>query len=193
MDLNKIGAFIGTLRKEKNLTQLELAEKLYITDRAVSKWECGKGLPDIAIMIPLCKILEISVTELLNGERIARHEAVVRAEQQIVNQLQEQNFSKKKMKSSVRFSLIAVIIALPFLIMGNFASESVLRILFNILCISVMALSITVITALSTSISGKDFKERMRGEMFPDKVNRARFSGFRIFNIGGRFRKKEKE
>ena len=108
MDLNKIGAFIGTLRKEKNLTQLELAEKLYITDRAVSKWECGKGLPDIAIMIPLCKILDISVTELLNGERIARHEAVVRAEQQIVNQLQEQNFSKKKMKSSARFSLIAV-------------------------------------------------------------------------------------
>ena len=70
MDLIKIGKFISSLRKEKNITQELLAQKLYITDRAVSKWERGLSLPDADKMLDLCNILEISVNELLNGERI---------------------------------------------------------------------------------------------------------------------------
>ena len=57
-------------RKALNLTQAELAEKLNITDRAVSKWECGKSLPDSALMPELCKVLEISINELLTGENL---------------------------------------------------------------------------------------------------------------------------
>ena len=68
MDTLKIGAFIAERRKEQNLTQLQLAEKLGITDRAVSKWENGKAMPDSSIMLDLCKALKISVTDLLNGE-----------------------------------------------------------------------------------------------------------------------------
>ncbi len=64
------GKFIAACRKEKGLTQAQLAEKLNITDRAVSKWETGKSMPDSSIMLELCRILEISVNELLNGERI---------------------------------------------------------------------------------------------------------------------------
>ena len=70
MDLSKIGKFIAECRKNKNITQRELAEKLLITDRAVSKWERGLSLPDAGIMLELCNILDITVNELLNGEKI---------------------------------------------------------------------------------------------------------------------------
>ena len=70
MNLMKIGKFIADCRKEKKLTQEQLAEKLYITDRAVSKWERGLSLPDADKMLDLCNILDINVNELLNGERI---------------------------------------------------------------------------------------------------------------------------
>ena len=64
------GKFISSCRKEKGLTQAQLAEKLNITDRAVSKWETGKCMPDSSIMLELCNILDVTVNELLSGERI---------------------------------------------------------------------------------------------------------------------------
>ena len=64
------GKFIASCRKEKGLTQAQLAEKLNITDRAVSKWETGKCMPDSSIMLELCNILDVTVNELLSGERI---------------------------------------------------------------------------------------------------------------------------
>ena len=70
MNQVKIGKFIAECRKKENLTQMQLAEKLNITDRAVSKWETGKAMPDTAIMLELCEILGISVNDLLCGEKI---------------------------------------------------------------------------------------------------------------------------
>jgi transcriptional regulator with XRE-family HTH domain len=69
MDLIKIGEFIAECRKAKGYTQASLAEQLHITNRAVSKWENGHSLPDAAIMLDLCKLLGITVTELLEGEK----------------------------------------------------------------------------------------------------------------------------
>ena len=69
MDQIKIGRFIAECRKEKNLSQLQLAEKLNITDKAISKWERGISKPSSSIMLELCEILGISVNELLNGEK----------------------------------------------------------------------------------------------------------------------------
>lgn len=71
MDYNKIGKFIAGIRKDKGITQSSLADKLNITDRAVSKWECGKGCPDISLLEPLSRILDVSVLELLKGEKIS--------------------------------------------------------------------------------------------------------------------------
>ena len=68
MDQEKIGKFIAERRKKVNLTQAQLAEKLNITDRAVSKWECGKAMPDSSIMLSLCALLDITVNDLLSGE-----------------------------------------------------------------------------------------------------------------------------
>lgn len=70
MDQIKTGKFIAQLRKEQSLTQAQLAEQLGITDRAVSKWERGKSLPDVAIMPQLCEIFNININELLSGERV---------------------------------------------------------------------------------------------------------------------------
>lgn len=68
MDQIKIGKFIAQRRKQANLTQLQLADKLGITDRAISKWETGKSLPDSSLMLDLCDILKITVNDLLSGE-----------------------------------------------------------------------------------------------------------------------------
>lgn len=70
MNQIKIGKFISECRKEKNMTQAQLAEKLNITDRAVSKWETGRGMPDSSIMLELCSELGITVNELLSGEEV---------------------------------------------------------------------------------------------------------------------------
>ena len=70
MDQIKIGRFIAVRRKRANLTQLQLADRLGITDKAVSKWERGITMPDTSIMLELCDILGISVNELLSGEKI---------------------------------------------------------------------------------------------------------------------------
>ena len=70
MDQEKIGRFIASCRKEQGMTQAVLAEKLGITDRAVSKWENGRSMPDLSIMQELCALLEIDVNELLSGERM---------------------------------------------------------------------------------------------------------------------------
>jgi len=71
MDQVKIGRFIAACRKKANLTQMQLAEKLGITDRAISKWETGRSLPDSSIMLELCSIFGITVNDLLSGEVVA--------------------------------------------------------------------------------------------------------------------------
>lgn len=71
MEQEKIGEFIAAQRKEKKMTQKQLGEALGVSDKAVSKWECGKGLPDISTMVSLCELLEINVNELLSGEDLA--------------------------------------------------------------------------------------------------------------------------
>ena len=85
MDQEKIGKFISSCRKEAGLTQAALAEKLGITDRAVSKWETGKSLPDASIMIELCNLLGITVNELLTGEHITMDDYKDKAEANLLD------------------------------------------------------------------------------------------------------------
>ena len=84
MDQVKIGKFIAECRKELGLTQLELSKMLSVTDRAVSKWECGKAMPDSSIMIDLCDILKISVNDLLCGERLSRDNYAAELEKNLI-------------------------------------------------------------------------------------------------------------
>lgn len=97
MDTIKIGKFIYKKRKEANLTQSELAEKLFVTDRAVSKWECGRSLPDSSIMLKLCKILNISVNELLIGEKIDTTNNDIAFEKTLIEIVKEKEDADKKL------------------------------------------------------------------------------------------------
>ena len=87
MDQIKIGKFIAECRKKNNLTQMQLGEKLNITDRAISKWENGKGMPDSSIMLDLCEKLKISVNELLSGEVIKVEDYKKQAEENLLKML----------------------------------------------------------------------------------------------------------
>ena len=97
MNQEKIGGFIAACRKEKNLTQAMLAEKLGITDRAVSKWETGKSLPDPSIMLELCELLDINVNELLTGERLSMENYKETAEQNLVELAKQEELNNKKL------------------------------------------------------------------------------------------------
>jgi len=109
MNQEAIGKFIADCRKEKKLTQMQLAEKLNITNRAISKWETGKSCPDVSIMLELCDILGITVNELLSGERITMENYQKKAEE---NLIELQSKKEKAQKSLLRIELLWVAIAL---------------------------------------------------------------------------------
>ena len=97
MNQVKIGRFIAECRKNKNLTQMQLAEKLKITDRAISKWENGKSLPDASIMLELCNILDITVNELLSGEFIMKNEYNEKLEQNLLEMVKQKEISDRRL------------------------------------------------------------------------------------------------
>lgn len=112
MDQLKIGAFIAAQRKSKSLTQAALAEKLGITDRAVSKWERGKGVPDASLMLDLCQILGITVNELLCGEKIEMENTNQKTEELLLEMAKEAERKNKIIWTSMWAIMIVSIIAL---------------------------------------------------------------------------------
>ena len=113
MDQNKIGAFISQLRKEKNMTQKDLAEKLGVTDRAISKWENGRGMPEVSLMKPLCDVLGITINELLSAERIEQKDYQEKSEFNFLNTI---DYTEKKIKNnSLLLKLIAAFTAVALL------------------------------------------------------------------------------
>lgn len=99
MNQEKVGKFIASCRKEKGYTQAALAEKLNITDRAVSKWETGKSMPDTSIMLELCAILDTNVNELLSGERLNMDNYKEMAEQNLMQLQRQEELNNKKLLS----------------------------------------------------------------------------------------------
>ena len=106
MDLIKIGKFLAERRKINKLTQEELAEKLYITDRAVSKWERGLSMPDADKMLLLCNILDINVNELLIGEKINMKDYEKKTEELLVELAKQDELKNKKLLTSMWVLLI---------------------------------------------------------------------------------------
>ena len=110
MDRVKIGKFIAQCRKKENLTQLQLAEKLNITDRAVSKWETGKALPDSSIMLALCGILKISVNDLLCGEVVTMDNYNKEIENNLLEMVKQKEQADKRLLALEIF--IGVVVSL---------------------------------------------------------------------------------
>ena len=120
MDQVKIGRFISERRKNAGLTQMQLAEMLGITDRAVSKWETGRALPDSSIMLELCGILKITVNDLLCGEVIKVDNYNKETEKQLLNMVKEKEESDRRLLKMEIIMGIATII--PFLAACLFVS-----------------------------------------------------------------------
>ncbi len=112
MDQMKIGRFIAECRKKENLTQLQLAEKLGITDKAISKWERGIAMPDSSIMLELCDLLCISVNELLSGEKISMENTNQKNEQLLLDMAKEVEQKNKTIWMSMWVIMIVSMIGL---------------------------------------------------------------------------------
>lgn len=118
MDKELTGQFITELRKEKGLTQKQLAESLNVTDKAVSKWERGLSFPDISMLEPISRVLDISIMELLEGKRQDANETLTKEEaQRIIDlsvELSDEELRRKKERS--RFIIIILIVLFLLLI-----------------------------------------------------------------------------
>jgi transcriptional regulator with XRE-family HTH domain/DNA-directed RNA polymerase subunit RPC12/RpoP len=112
MDQIRIGKFIAECRKQKNLTQMQLSEKLGITDKAISKWERGIAMPDSSIMLELCDILGISVNELLSGEKISMENNNQKNEQLLFDMAKELEQKNKTVWKSMWVIMIISMTAL---------------------------------------------------------------------------------
>ena len=117
MNQIKIGRFIAECRKQKNLTQMQLSEKLGITDKAISKWERGIAMPDTSIMLELCEILGISVNELLSGEKISMENNNQKNEQLLLDMAKE---LEQKNKTVWKSMWVIMIISMTALFAGIF-------------------------------------------------------------------------
>ena len=112
MDQVKIGKFIAARRRKTNLTQMQLAEKLNITDRAISKWETGKSLPDSSIMLELCDVLGISVNDLLCGEVVTMDNYNKELENNLLEMIKQKELADKRLLSVEVFIGITATIVL---------------------------------------------------------------------------------
>lgn len=122
MNQVKIGQFIATIRKEQQMTQLDLANKIGVTDRAVSKWENGRGLPELSLIKPLCDALSISVNEFFCGERIPQEVLAEKAEEAVIETF---GYSEKRIRRIKRIvlSVACGLLAALLLVVAVFAID----------------------------------------------------------------------
>ena len=154
MDQIKIGKFIAEIRKQKNMTQRQLADALSISDKTVSKWECGKGLPEISLMMPLCETLQITVNDLLSGERISDVAYKTKAEENMMNLMKENEENQQRMALSIICGVITIIAVCSLIIIASYIQMST----FNRIAIIVFAVATAVI-----GIGGAAILERQAG------------------------------
>jgi transcriptional regulator with XRE-family HTH domain/DNA-directed RNA polymerase subunit RPC12/RpoP len=131
MDQVKIGRFIAAKRKEQNLTQAQLAEKLNITDRAISKWENGRSLPDSSVMLTLCEILQITVNDLLSGEVVTMENYTKELENKLMEMVkQKEQNDKMLLRMEILVGIICMIIFFALVIVASYVNlEEWLRVL----------------------------------------------------------------
>ena len=119
MNQIQIGRFIAASRKTQGMTQRQLADKLGISDKTVSKWERGKGLPEVGLMLPLCASLDITVNDLLSGERVSDANYQKKAEKNMMDLMKENEENKRWMLLSVICAVITVIAVCALVVIAS--------------------------------------------------------------------------
>jgi len=114
MNNEKTGNLITQIRKEKNLTQMQLAQKLGVSNATISKWETAKGFPDISLLEPLSEALGISVSEILAGERLEKNDVT----EELLNDLVDISVNEQEKKKKIHDWIIAITVAILYLIVS---------------------------------------------------------------------------
>lgn len=160
MDNLKIGSFIAACRHDHGLSQKELAEQLCVSDKTVSKWETGRGLPDVSIMLSLCGELDISVNELLAGERLSDETYKQKAEENIMDLIREKRDSKKKIAVSAAAAITGVAVMVMSILVAAYWTEldTPLKVLIVAVGVAVFAVDLVIATALDLDAGSYECK-----------------------------------
>ena len=147
MDQVKIGKFLSDERKAKGYTQKQLSELLGISDKTISKWECGNGFPEASLLLPLCNELEITVNELLTGERISQQNYKKKAEENMVNMIREKEENKQKLLLTTMIGVISTITFVTLLLVVCFYTDVIIlpiKMVLMVIAISVFGVGLYV-------------------------------------------------
>ena len=146
MNQEKIGKFIAKCRKDKKMTQSDLAEKLGVTDKSIGNWENGRNMPDLSLFKPLCDELGITINELLSGERLKNEEYQEKFEENIINTI---DYSTKKInviRNNLGLVLLILGILISFTAMTMFASESSWGSIYSVLGAVISLIGVSKLT-----------------------------------------------
>lgn len=149
MDYNKIGVFIASERKAKKLTQAKLAEKIFVSEKTISKWENGNGIPDTNTLPKLCEVFGVSMNELLNGERISIEDYCNKAESELLKLQKEKEQSVKRLL--VAEIVIGSITTFAFLFMFEVALYAIYELGYMVMPI------ITIVMGVILFLTGVTF------------------------------------
>lgn len=167
MNLILIGKFIAEERKRKGFTQKQLSEKLGISDKTISKWECGNGFPDISLLLPLCKELDITVNELLSGQRVSEEDYQRKAEENMVNMIREKEENRKKFILTVTIGIISTVTFITLLLVVCMYTEVIelpVKVLLIAIACAIFAVGVAVAAEGDRKIGF--FKCKKCGELF---------------------------
>lgn len=140
-----IGKFIAEERKRKGYTQKQLSERIGISDKTVSKWECGNGFPEVSLLLPLCNELDITVNELLSGERVSEEDYRKRAEENMADLIKEAQESKKKIMLSIMVGILVIVAATPlFVLSGAIEMDVWIRVILIFIGLIVIIIGIAI-------------------------------------------------
>ena len=149
MDQIQIGKFIAESRKAKDFTQRQLADALSISDKTISKWECGKGLPEVSLMLPLCAALEITVNDLLSGEKVSEVDYQKKAEGNMMDLMKENEENRKRMALSMITVVITIIAVCALIVIASFPDlPAIVRIILIVLSVAVAVAGIAAAAML---------------------------------------------
>ena len=124
----------------RNLTQKQLADTLSISDKTISKWECGKGLPEVSLMLPLCAALDITVNDLLSGEKVSPLDYQRKAEGNMMNLMKENEENKKRFTLSIITGVITIIAVCALITIASFMDlPTISRIILIIFSVGVLS------------------------------------------------------
>lgn len=171
MDQVKVGGFISQTRKSLNMTQKELAEMIDVTDKTISKWECGNGLPDITRLKPLCEALNINVNELLSGENLSEECYSEKAEENIMALMKENDITRKGNIVQYIIGVVMAFLAVAFLAFSaNETSIATVTYYFDPTSAILLCLFCCAGILLSGKKSGKEMVDVLQKVVMPSSL-----------------------